>query len=234
MPDRTRQGTSDDLGKHQTRHQRLGTRHQRPDDHAERVERGRTTQSAGWAALRLDLREPPGARGSASRLVSDAPPSSGGMGMRLSSMKTRFTSTPARHAETSRCHAETRPRAESLARQQRGASLRDASAQHSAMHQIRARSGGRHPQHVLALGIAQTPKLTGTGLAQPNRNAAETQQERSGTRIVPTGSICCSGLRLMRPPELRGHVAEVPRHVAVRRLVQRDREQHRDARKRDV
>ena len=30
------------------------------------------------------------------------------------------------------------------------------------------------------------------------------------------------------PLRVRGHVAEMPRHVAVRRLVQRDREQHRE------
>ena len=49
----------------------------------------------------------------------------------------------------------------------------------------------------------------------------------SGTTMVPMTSICRTGLRLMRPC-VRGHVLEVPRHVAVGGLVQRDREQYRE------
>ena len=47
------------------------------------------------------------------------------------------------------------------------------------------------------LGSRRFSKLTGTGLAHPKRNPVNAV--RIGTRMVPTGSMCRAGLRLVRP-----------------------------------
>ena len=48
-------------------------------------------------------------------------------------------------------------------------------------------------------GCRKLPKLTGTGFAQPNRNGAPVSSRTPGTRIVPTRSMCFSGLSVTRP-----------------------------------
>jgi hypothetical protein len=55
--------------------------------------------------------------------------------------------------------------------------------------------------HSMSLfGCRRRPKLTGTGFAQPNRMLlSESNRMIAGTRIVPTGSICLSGLAVIRP-----------------------------------
>jgi len=47
-------------------------------------------------------------------------------------------------------------------------------------------------------GWRRREKLTGTGLAQPKRKPASIKLI-AGTRIVPTRSMCLSGLSVMRP-----------------------------------
>ena len=54
------------------------------------------------------------------------------------------------------------------------------------------------------LGRRRRPKLTGTGLAQPNRiipppSNLLVSRITNGTRMVPTGSMCLSGLAVIRP-----------------------------------
>ena len=52
-------------------------------------------------------------------------------------------------------------------------------------------------QSMSRLGSRRFSKLTGTGLAQPKRKPVKAV--RMGTTIVPIGSMCRAGLRLVRP-----------------------------------
>src|SRR5262249_6261543 len=48
-------------------------------------------------------------------------------------------------------------------------------------------------------GFLSALKLTGTGLAYPNRNGVRRSNKIAGIRIVPTGSMCLSGFMVTRP-----------------------------------
>ena len=77
---------------------------------------------------------------------------------------------------------------------------------------------------------------TGTGLAQPNMNTTRWMvsswkiSRKPGSRMVPTRSTWRSGLSDSRPACARGVVAQRQRRIAVRRLVQGDRQDRRDHR----
>ena len=79
-------------------------------------------------------------------------------------------------------------------------------------------------------GLRNCQAETGTGLAQPNMNTTRPivsncpSSRIPGSRIVPTRSTCRSGLSDSRPSLPRRVVAERQRRIAVRRLVQRDRD----------
>ena len=49
------------------------------------------------------------------------------------------------------------------------------------------------------LGDRRALKLIGTGLAQPKINPVDIINNAAGTRIVPTGSMCLTGLRVTLP-----------------------------------
>ena len=49
------------------------------------------------------------------------------------------------------------------------------------------------------LGDLRALKLIGTGLAQPKINPVDIINNAAGTRMVPTGSICLTGLRVTQP-----------------------------------
>ena len=49
------------------------------------------------------------------------------------------------------------------------------------------------------LGDRRALKLIGTGLAQPKINPVDIINNAAGTKIVPTGSMCLTGLRVTLP-----------------------------------
>ncbi len=63
------------------------------------------------------------------------------------------------------------------------------------------------------------PKLTGTGFAYPEQKTRDISRIISGRSTVPNGSICLSGLKLIRPARNAVSVAEPQRDEAVRGLV---------------
>ena len=71
---------------------------------------------------------------------------------------------------------------------------------------------------------------TGTGLAQPNMNSTRwivsnwKISRKPGSRMVPTRSTCAQRIERQPPGLLRRVVAQRQRRVAVRRLVQGDRQ----------
>ena len=78
---------------------------------------------------------------------------------------------------------------------------------------------------------------TGTGLAQPNMksdaadaSAAGKISRKPGSRMVPTRSMCAQRIERQPAGVPRGVVAQRQRRVAVRRLVQGDRQHRRDHR----
>ncbi len=106
------------------------------------------------------------------------------------------------------------------------------SAQPIAIARFDAGPGGGDPHHV-ALGLcAGCAKLTGTGFAQPNRKpapparstAADDERHDDGADRVDV----LHRIEGHAAEHVRRRVAEHARHVAVRRLVQRDAEDHRD------
>src|SRR5262249_49344247 len=62
-------------------------------------------------------------------------------------------------------------------------------------------------------GFRSARKLTGTGLAYPNRNGEPSSSRTPGSKIVPVGSMCFKGLRLTRPSL---HAVSSPRKRATK------------------
>ena len=70
-------------------------------------------------------------------------------------------------------------------------------AQNSAMTKLDA--GPAAATHNMSfLGWRKRLKLTGTGLAQPNKMPPNSMV-MAGNKMVPNGSMCLSGFKLMRP-----------------------------------
>jgi hypothetical protein len=45
-------------------------------------------------------------------------------------------------------------------------------------------------------GLRGAPKLIGAGFAKPNKNGERRNSSTAGSKIVPIGSMCLSGLKL--------------------------------------
>ena len=139
-------------------------------------------------------------------------------------MKIRLTMMPAWRHQSSQELGRSCP-----ARQQHRRRLRSTRPARAPCTQVRRRARGGDPRHVLAR-LAQRRVVHRHRLRPAEQEAC--RPRRAGSRAAPrwcrSRSMWRSGLRLMRPCGVRRHVAEVARDIAVRRLVQRDREQHRE------
>ncbi|MOA41480.1 hypothetical protein D3C78_1634440 [compost metagenome] len=114
------------------------------------------------------------------------------MGSRFSAISTRLTFTPAMAISNQK-----------LSCRPLSMNRRSDSAHRIAMNRLAA--GPASATHSMSfLGRRRRPKSTGTGLAQPNSmpglpSSLDASRMAIGTSSVPTGSICRTGFRLMRP-----------------------------------
>ena len=95
------------------------------------------------------------------------------------------------------------------------------------LHEVASRARRRDPEHV-ALGMAQVAEVHGHGLRpaedEPPPITSEDEREDDGADRVDVPA----GLSVTRPSMYAVLSPKQPRDVAVRRLVQRDREHHRE------
>ena len=135
-------------------------------------------------------------------------------------MNTRLTTMPAAAISASGvAEAGLRGSIDGDARQQRPDERHD---------EVRRRARGGHPRHVLAR-LAQRRVIDRHRL-RPAEEELSAGRSRMHERHDDRADQVDVAQRIEADAALRvrGHVAEVPRHVAVRGLVQRDGEQHRE------
>src|SRR5256886_14502838 len=125
--------------------------------------------------------------------ASTLPPSSGGSGSRFNAINTRFTLKPISAISK-------RP---ALGHGPEGAVAANPIAQSSACRKFDPGPAAA-TQIMSRFGSRRLAKFTGTGLAQPQTKGGDLLTHASasnipGTRTVPTGSTCFSGLSVIRP-----------------------------------
>jgi len=81
-------------------------------------------------------------------------------------------------------------------------------------------------RNVIQHGLWKLRASTGVGLAIPTRDAGK--HRHRGNRIVPRGSMCLIGFKVMRPKHARRGIATTVGHPSMRRLVKADRKQKHD------
>ena len=151
------------------------------------------------------------------------PPSSGGIGNRFNAINTRLTMIPyLRHL----LQAVARPRRRPAPR------ARSSSAQSTAITKLAAGPAAA-TQIMSRFGLRRLPKLTGTGLAQPNRNGAPRQQQHARHQHRPDRVDVLQRVQRNAAQHPGRLVAEQAGDIAVGGFMQGDREDHRHGHERD-
>ncbi len=121
------------------------------------------------------------------KLTAIRPPSSGGNGNKFSTINTKLIMMPTLLISSKKKAATSGALAEYL------------STKTQKIAMIKLEAGPAAATHNMSfLGLFKLAKLTGTGLAQPNKMPPNIKV-KAGNKMVPIGSICLIGLRVIRP-----------------------------------